>query len=310
MEPGPPATDDLGGDDLVPERWDGSAARRHDEGNSCLTLQEGLIPGGRRAIMHRRPFLAGIGVGVVSLTGCTSISDTERTGRGTNTTSTGEDTDLPEDCEMSQGIDVEWPEHLDASAVESFVEAYEQAYYRDVVIEYTPESELDTYELAGGVTDGPTDVGNGWELSYAGGGGIYRPTLLLGATRTDPPDGADLVPVGEIDEDPVTELLEEAAAVGEATHHIEPPGETVDRHVELFASLSDDFERLSGPGEDDTLYVDVDGTPVKLDVTATNRHGDYDWRARYYVDEHVVRRATGEDTDPRDGTLLECREDD
>lgn len=244
--------------------------------------------------MKRRVLLTIIGGGTLSLAGCTTGTDTA-------------DSDLPEDCPTTHGLDVEWPEDLDASTVEAFVEEYERVYYREVVVEYEPESPLDSYELSGSVTDPPREVGEGWELAYSGSGGVYRPTLQVKATAADPPDGADPVPASEVDDEALTETLERAAETGEAEFHVDTPGEEVDRYVDLLASLSEDFERLSGPGDGDTLYVDVDGTTVELSAEATHLHGDYWWTARYYVDEQVVRRTTDENTDPRDGKLLECR---
>lgn len=289
--------------------------------------------------MRRRTLLALIGTGTLSTAGC--IGETDPANAGSPTT-TGEDTgstddtpttatdaggtdertrettddgadentDLPEDCPTTQGLDVEWPEELDDAAVESFVEAYEHAYYRDVVVEYEPESQADSYDLSGGVNSGPSEVGDGWRVSYSGSGGVYRPTLSLQAATADPLDGADVVPVGEIDDAALTETLEAAAETGEADHHVEPPGEEVDRYIDLLASLSDDFEALSEPGDSDSLFVDVDGTTVELTAQADNFHGDYWWDASYYVTDRVVRRASGEDADPRDGELLECREAD
>jgi len=176
-----------------------------------------------------------------------------------------------------------------------------------VVVEYEPESRLDSYGLSGSVVDGPTPAGEGWVLEYSGGGGIYRPTLALRATTTEPPDGADPVPASEVENGTLAGLLEEAAEAGEAQHHVEPPGEKVDRYVDLLASLSDDFDRLSGRGDSESIYVDVDGTTVELSATATDFHGDYWWKSTYYVDERVVRRTADEEVDPRNGTLLECR---
>lgn len=252
--------------------------------------------------MLRRTLLSMIGAGTLSLAGCTAPSGTVGSDDGTN-----ENTALPEDCPTSQNLDVDWPDDLDTSTVEAFVEEYESVYYRDRVVEYKPESQLDSYELSGSVTGSPREVGNGWELTYSGGGGIYRPTLLLDATTANLPDGADLVPVSEIDDEQLTEMLEEAAETGDGELHVDTPGEVVDRYVDRFTSLSDDFERLPGPGDSDTLYVDVDRTTIKLTVQATNFHGDYEWEARYYVDDGVVRRTTDDDTAVRDGKLLECR---
>ncbi|WP_435344900.1 hypothetical protein [Haloarchaeobius sp. HRN-SO-5] len=247
--------------------------------------------------MNRRTLLTTVAGGTLSLAGCTTQIDPG---------GSDETTRPPENCPTTQGLDVEWPTELDASTVESFVESYEHAYYRDVVVEYEPESRLDSYELSGDATS-PTDVRDGWELSYSGSGGVYRPTLSLSARTATLPDGADVVPVSEVDDEVLTEVLDEAAETGTADHHVDQPGETVDRYVDLLASLSDDFEPLSDTGHGDSLYVDVDGTPVELTAEADSFHGDYWWTAWYYVDDQVVRRTTDEATDPQDGTLLECR---
>lgn len=252
--------------------------------------------------MQRRTLLSVVGAGTLSLAGCTARPDTAGTDEGPN-----ERTDVPDVCPTSQGLGVDWPEELDEATVETFVEAYEHAYYRDVVVAFEPESQLDSYELSGSVTDSPRDVGDGWELTYSGGGGVYRPTLLFGATPSDPPGGRDPVSVSEIDDEPLTEMLEAAAETGESEFHVDTPGEEVDRYLDLLTSLSEDFDGLSGPGDGGTIFVDVGGTTVELSVQATNFHGDYGWTARYHVTEQVVRRTTDEETAPRNGTVLECR---
>ncbi|WP_396613559.1 hypothetical protein ACH9L7_16625 (plasmid) [Haloferax sp. S1W] len=227
--------------------------------------------------MRRRWFLAAIGGGTLSLAGCTTGSGPGEAGDGTPTVTdtdsvppgdgTAESPAVPATCPTSQGLDVEWPEELDAVTVKSFVEAYEHVYYREIVVEYEPESQLDSYELSGTITT-LTAVGDGWELSYSGSGGIYRPTLWLGARTATPPDGADVVSVSEVDDELLARLLTDAAETGTAQHHIDPPGEKVDQYVDLLASLSNDFEPLSGPGDSDALYVSVDGTAVELTAEA------------------------------------------
>lgn len=235
-------------------------------------------------------------VGTVAVAGCTSVGTS---GAG-----------LPEDCPKTQGLDVQWPGEIDASAVEAFVEAYENRYYRDVVVEYEPESRVDSYDLTGNVDGGPTEVDDGYEVAFSGGGGIYTPTLRMKARVSDPPDGVDLVPASEFDDGALNQTLVEADETGEADLHVDSPGYEVDRYIERLVALSDDFEPLSEPGDSDILYVDVDGTTVELSVSATRFHGDYGWNAWYYVDEHVVRRTTDEKTEPRNGKLLECRNPD
>ena len=255
--------------------------------------------------VSRRTLLGTAGALAVGTAGCTD-SPVDADGGPTGTeTARG----LSENCPTSQDLGVEWPAELDAAAAESFLEAYENAYYREVVVDYESESRVDEYSLEAGVTDGPTAVEDGYEVALSGSGGVYRPTLHLSATTAEPPPAADTVPVGEVDDGRLRDLLETAAAEGEAEHHVEPPGRTVDRYIELVASLSGDFEPLEAPGDSGTAYFDVDGAGVELVVQADSFHGDYWWEARYYVDEHVVRRVDDAEGDPREnGDLLECRE--
>lgn len=229
-------------------------------------------------------------------------------GEGTPTL-TPEDPGLPDACPTSQDLGIEWPDELDASAVESFLVAYEEAYYRDVVVGYEPRSRVDSYELSARVAEGPSERGGGFEAMLSGGGAVYTPTLLLDASVADPPDDADVVPLDAVDDEHLTETLVDAAEDGEAQYHVERPGPTVDRYIERLDELSADFDPLSGPGDSDTLYVDVDGTTIELTARADTFHGDYWWEARYFVDEQVVRRTDDVDADPRQGKLLECRED-
>lgn len=248
--------------------------------------------------LSRRGLLAGVGVGALALAGCVDSPG-----------SSGSDPDLPAECPTSQDLGVEWPDEITRESVDSFVEGYENVYYREVVLEYEPESRVDAYGLEAGVTGGPREVDGGYELAVSGSGGVYRPTLHLSAVVAEPPQGADVVPIEAVEDDTLRDVLLEAAENGEAEHHVEPPGEAVDRYIELVASLSADFEPLSSPGDSDSAYVAVDDTRVELAVQADQFHGDYWWSARYYVDEYVLWRAEGEDVDPReDGELLECRE--
>lgn len=250
---------------------------------------------------NRRALLVASSATAAALAGCIDASP----GNGTR--------ELPDSCPTSQALDVEWPRDLDSETAASFLESYEGVYYRDEVVEYEPESRVDSYGLSVALSEGPSSVDGGYEATLSGSGGIYRPTLNVGARTAEAPEGADLVPIGEVDDEPLREVLQEAAESGEAEHHIEPPGEEVDRYIELVASLSSGFEAPSAPGESGTAYFDVDGTTVELTLHANSFHGDYWWTARYYVDENVVWRVEvpGEESpDPRaEGELLECRED-
>lgn len=248
--------------------------------------------------MQRRTLIAGA-AGTIPLAGCITSLGSEN---NSNEPDSG-----PENCPTSQDIGVEWPEELDASSVKSYIEDYEQAYHREIVVEYTPETPLDSYEANGDVTTGPNEVGDGWELKYMGGGAVYRPTLMMGATPQEAPSDIDPVPLEEIDKNALVDMLQEAAETGEAELAVETPREEIKEYIELFESLNQEVQ-LSERGDTARLYVDVDGTTVKLSVAANNFHGDYNWEAWYYVDEQVVRRTSDAETDPQEGKLLECRE--
>lgn len=268
---------------------------------------------------RRRLLLA---VGSLAVTGCidsaASDSDESPADDGTDAPAddgtpddadeeTPDDAELPSECPESQDLDVEWPDSLDAASVESFLDEYEDAYYREYVAEYEPESMVDSYGLSARVNEGPSEAGDGYVATLSGGGGVYRPTLHLLASTATAPDGADVVAASAIEDETLSKTLTTAAETGEATHHVDDPGQKVDQYIELLAGLSADFEALTGKNEEDSLYVDVDGTTVELTAQTTSFHGDYWWEAYYYVDDHVVRRTNDEETNPQEGELLECR---
>lgn len=274
--------------------------------------------------MHRRTFLAALGSGTLALAGCLTETDpagSDGTPDGTDQQSPdqpGTDTpdntdqgpaDLPDECPTSQDLGVEWPEELNAATVTSFVETYEDAYYRDVVVEYDPDVKFSSYQLTGSVTGPPVETGEGWTVEYSGGGAVYRPNMLLTGAPAESPADADVVSIDEIEDDTLRSVAREAARTGEAENYVRSEEDVV-RYNELLAELSEDFERLESRGDSDSLYISVDGSTVELSAAVTNLHGDYGWTAQYYVDDHVVRRTdtrTKEDIDPREGELLECR---
>lgn len=243
--------------------------------------------------LNRRALLATLGT--VAVAGCI---DSEVPGTGDPTE------DLPDDCPVSQDYDVEWPETLDEDSAETFVENYEAVHYRESVVAYEPETRLDAYDL--GVASGDVrSVGDGYEVKVSGSGGVYRPDLMFNAHREDDPADAERVAASELEDDHLRELLETAAAEGEAEITIRN-GPEVDRYIDLFDSLFESYDPHRKRGDSRTLYFSVDGTHVTVEVTASTLHGDYWWSATYYVDEYVVYRAE-EDGDPKDGRLLECR---
>ena len=260
----------------------------------------------------RRTLLAATAAGAVGTAGCFDGAfggtDGEQSPTDDEASPTPTGRELPEGCPITQDLDVEWPAELTDGSVEQFVEAYENAYYREVVVGYESTTMVDKYGLEAYVNDGPVAVDGGYRVVLSGSGGVYEPGLHLRAERADPPTDADVVPVGEVSDDTLREVLETAADEGEVETRIRRPRERVDELIERVASLSADADPLESPGDSTTAYFEVDDTTVELVVQADDFHGDYWWSARYYVDEHVVRRLENEEGDPRDGELLECRQ--
>ena len=263
--------------------------------------------------LSRRTLLAAAAAGTAGMAGCLDGAfggtDGERSPTDGEASPMPTDRDLPDDCPTTQDLGVEWPAELTDGSVERFVESYENAYYREVVVGYEPETTIDEYGLTAWISDGPTAVDGGYEATLSGSGGVYEPPLQLRAGRADAPSDADVVPIDEVTDEGIRSLLETAAAEGEAETTIETDRERVDHVIERVASLSEDVAGPDSPGAADTGYFDVDGTSVELTLQAGNLHGDYWWSARHYVDEHVVRRLEDDEGDPRDGDLLECRRD-
>lgn len=266
--------------------------------------------------VDRRRLLAG--AAAVAAAGCLGIGGDED-----NDDETGDG--LPEACPTTQGLDVEWPDELTAETVAEFVEAYENRYYREVTIDYEPDSRLDAYRLGGSVREGVERRDDGYVAEFEGGGAVYRPDLQVTAAVAEAPAGRDPLDHEEIDDEDLRGLLEDAVEADrsdekdedddqgdddETTRRRIESGARIDAFLDLLESEFERFEVFDGPDQSATLYADVDGTTVELSVYAGGLHGDYWWSARYYVDEHVVRRTDDDALDPQKGALLECRETD
>lgn len=241
--------------------------------------------------MRRRQLLTSAVAGSLPLAGCAAASGLFGP-------------DLPEGCPTSQDLEVEWPRDLDESTVASFVEAYEERYYREVVFDYEPVSRFSYVGSAISRVKDVTEADRGWRVHFSGVLGVNEAFMHLMATSSDPPDDANVLQQSTFDDERLIELFDEAAETGEAELEIE--ADEVDAYVDRFEDLSDGFE-ISSAEPRDRLYVEVNGTAVELVVSVDTYHADRFWDAWYYVDEHVVWRSGEHDVDPREGELLECR---
>lgn len=256
--------------------------------------------------MTRRDLLASSAVAAVA--GCLGDrrDGVAADGDGTPPRTDDEADDLTEACPTTGGLD-ERRDGLDREVVGPLdVEAYDDAYVREVVVGYESDSRLDEHELSGGIRGEPTERDGGYVLEVRGGGAVYEPNLHLDAAVAEAPADAERVPNHEADE-AIRGLLAAAVEVDDAdderTRGRVEDGEAIDAHLDSLAALFETFDPLEGPGDSSALYFDVE-----LSVSADTSHGDYGWRAQYYVDERHLRRTVDGDDDPVDGDLLECRE--
>ncbi len=252
--------------------------------------------------MNRRRLLSlWAGGATLPLAGCLGIGDDSRADQTPSPHS------WTDDCPLSQGFDVEWPDELDSPTAESFVEVYEYQYIRDVV-DWEPVTQYDSLGIGVSTRGRTVERGDGYDVTVSSGWTTDTPNLDVIAVSTDPPDDVALVPHEEVPDELLWDLLDEAArADGEVVAEKIPHGERIDRYVATLDSLSTDFDPPSGSTEHGTLYVDVDGTVVELRVQPDGFHVDRELGARYYLDEHVLRRTADHDEDPLNGDLLECR---
>lgn len=214
----------------------------------------------------------------------------------------------PSDCPITQGLGVDWPEELTALSAEAFVDRYEEVYYRDVVVEYEPESRFDEYDLGFRIELTKSD-GAGYVVEVDGSGGVFRPDVMLGASVVDDESDTEVIPLEDVEDEALRNLFQRSAENPEdSTEDEVRDGSEVDRYADLFDALPSDGS-LDERGDSVTLSVDVDGTTVELTATLSNLHGDYWWSATYYVDENVLRRTEKDGVPPVEGALLECRAD-
>lgn len=275
----------------------------------------------------RRGILAGAGASALAVAGCSGLLPGEDSALddpgsdGAGPDETGQDPadgdGLPAGCPTSQDLAVAWPDEIDRDTAGSFVAEYEAVYYREGVVGYEPTSRVDSYDLGVRNVEVTSADADGYEVQVSGGGGIYSPHLRLTACVSESPADSDPISADEVDDGRLERLLGEplengdesggCGKNGEGADRRVGPGNEVDRSLDLLESLAGEDLGISGPGDAATLHFRVDGTPVELSVAADRFHGDRLWTASYHVDDRQLRRATGRDTDPEDGELLECR---
>lgn len=259
--------------------------------------------------MRRRALLATVG-GSLALAGCTADAPTETdpangTDSGSEPTATDTpDAALPDDCPTTRGYEVGFPPDTeDRAAVETFVAAYETAHLNATAVNH----EADEVGTVRPRIEGSTAVaGSG---SVAGGWTVTAETtwyeervveVELVAEPIESPEGTDPLPVEELpdDLDTLPGAVREAAASGETIER-----RLFDDSEAVWAALAD------APEADGTRFLEADETTVGVTLREVVEHADNAVRSHYLVTPDVLRRAEGygDDVDPREGYLLECR---
>ncbi|WP_058367440.1 hypothetical protein [Haloparvum sedimenti] len=263
--------------------------------------------------MRRRALLATVG-GSLALAGCAADAPTgSDAADGTDTsTATGpgsEPTDaagsgLPDDCPTTRGYDAGFPPDADdPAAVEGFVAAYEVAHLNATAVNHDADEvgRVSPRVEESAAADEHHSAGAGWTVTVETTWYEERTveTELVAAPSEAPAD-ADPLPVDDLPDelDTLPGVVREAAA----------SGETIERR--LFDDSEAVREALDGaPEQDGTRFLDADGTTVGVTLREVVEHADNAVRAHYLLTPHLLRRAEGygDDVDPREGDLLECR---
>lgn len=267
--------------------------------------------------MRRRAFLGlASATGVSSVAGCTGVFDDQeetlpanrsavaaenKSGPGTKTApadrSPGE---LPESCPVSTIDGFEPPDTLTPKSVEKFIRGYEEAYmFEERFLTY--EDQLLTEGTVLSVEE--RDAGYAVEAQFSG------LDVILSVSVRAVPDDAEVEPVAidTVESPPLVETARQAVKEGARVETSLPQPEANTKENSRAQKLSETVEAL--PGEQDSGYVSVDGTTVRLWVDVRQIYADYlNYTVLYYVDSTVVRRSSfpKREATATDGALVEC----
>ena len=254
----------------------------------------------------------------VGLAGCTTSGDSEPP---------SED-ELPDQCPTSLDLGVEWPRDIYTRSVEGFVTRYEAvgefvtAYEEAYQVERHADTQFHSPSIFVELDQTPDKVADGFHVTVTYGGSVsIEDYILLEAIEVDSdgipkydqriqidesavPDDPEYIPISEIEDQELQEVLKSAADSAYRKHRTSP----TTRYEELIENTSPNtsLNNRYPPG----IYFDVDGTPVLLIINvrgaAVKDFGKSD-PVQYYVTEYVIRRTVDENKSPRNGTVVECR---
>ncbi|MFP8951795.1 hypothetical protein ACLI4Z_02310 [Natrialbaceae archaeon A-arb3/5] len=269
--------------------------------------------------MKRRKYIALLtATATTGLAGCaldentsdntTSTSDTDNTDSSTERNGRGDGPiAVPEECPVTQNLDVSLPDEFTESTIKSFVGEYEEAYKAQYVEE----------EYKGELTSSPsTEIVEYREdnseflvkTETVWGGTIKEDVIIDANPHIEVPDDVDPIDVEELPE--------------KSTLAIETAQESLHQEEEIRRRGSEqNYIVLTEPlkaaqSDSGEYYVTIESIPVSLDITYQEQFADdAAYLAWYYIDSAVVRRTEdgtirlndGADINPENGPIVECR---
>ncbi|WP_147438078.1 hypothetical protein [Halorubrum sp. Atlit-28R] len=225
----------------------------------------------------------------VGLAGCTASGDAQPP---------SED-ELPDQCPMSQTLDVQWPQNLNTEAVADFAKTYEVAYRSrnsdlqppwssssySARVEQEPKRTADGYQVTLVVSASIIQAAGSLNAYEVDSDGIRKSTTRL--ESSDLPDDPTYIPIGEVEDRLLHRLLESAAVNRVETDSVDDS--KIEQYSELIATLSPDASIIESPsGGPEYAYFDVEGTPILLEFRIATSDGDL-WGGRNSVLCHRIR---------------------
>ncbi|MFP8954044.1 hypothetical protein ACLI4Z_13915 [Natrialbaceae archaeon A-arb3/5] len=259
--------------------------------------------------MKRRYYLAAVAGGVSTvLAGCVfenrSSDETSNTNHSNNnntnqTANSYEGSVYPDECPATQDFTVPIPSEFDEETATSFVSEYEEKYttksvnvqykYWDITNEPSTSIEHTTVDNSALIVETQT--------IWSGSTGID--VEIRAEPRNQTPDSVDPIDVEE--------LPEEASPARNIAHDAVNE-DSVKRwrdRTQIYNQLTEQL--ASDQNNADEYYVTVEGTPVSLSITSHSTDIiDGNIIAWYYIDDVVIRRTENADTNPNEGSIVEC----
>lgn len=236
--------------------------------------------------MNRRQYIATIGSGItIGLSGCVSDESSE---------------DSPQECPVTQDLNVSPPDEFDVDSTPFFVHEYEAEYMREEIEETYEERNIvnrPSTSVRGSREENPgfvVETSTTWSV-------ITKEGVTIEAQPQDQiPDNINPVNVDELPNE--AELAVDIALRAVTEREVQQLRDEDQNYDQLVSQLK------SAQDSTGTYYVVAEDTPVSLEIEPhTEETIDESIIASYYVDDVVARRTEEEnEINATDGRVVEC----